>query len=110
MQFKCVLAYLVNNSADTCDRFARRRYRVSKGVQPISQKPIPPPPQTKMESIQPHELRIGETYEIEFLNGSILVAKFTGIKGGYYYFLNKGHQFSIADNTIEYHHFYRINY
>ncbi|OUL30240.1 hypothetical protein BV372_22190 [Nostoc sp. T09] len=57
-----------------------------------------------------NELKVDKIYEIEFLNGSRLVAKFTGFKNGRYYFRDQdGHEFSIANSTIEYHHFYRLD-
>jgi hypothetical protein len=64
-----------------------------------------------MERIQANELKVGEIYEVEFLNGSKLVVKFTGFNSGGYYFLNNkdGHRFSIANNCVEEHRFYKLS-
>jgi hypothetical protein len=57
--------------------------------------------------VHPNEFKVNEVYKIEFLNGSKLVAKFTGIKSGRYYFRDQtGQQFSIANSVIEYLQFY----
>lgn len=62
-----------------------------------------------MEQVQSSELQLGKTYEIEFMNGSKLVVKFGGVKGGRYYFLNNdGQEFSIANNCIQYYCFYQL--
>ncbi len=57
--------------------------------------------------VQADELKIGEIYEVEFLNGSKIIAKYTGRKGESHYFLTSaGQDFSIANNCIQYHRFY----
>lgn len=56
--------------------------------------------------IQADDLKIGKTYEVEFLNGSKIVVKFVGVKGGCYDFRTvSGQSFSIAENCIQYHRF-----
>jgi 5-formaminoimidazole-4-carboxamide-1-beta-D-ribofuranosyl 5'-monophosphate synthetase len=62
-----------------------------------------------MEQIQFSQLKLGKTYEIEFMNGTKLVVKFTGLKGGRHYFLNNdGQEFSIANNCIQHYCFYKL--
>ncbi|MFL9458373.1 hypothetical protein AB0758_46080 [Tolypothrix bouteillei VB521301_2] len=62
-----------------------------------------------MEEVQASKLKLGETYEVEFLNGFKLIVKFTGIKAGRYYFLNNDdNQFTIANNSVQYYRFYKL--
>ncbi|MDZ7963291.1 MAG: hypothetical protein RMY34_36485 [Aulosira sp. DedQUE10] len=63
-----------------------------------------------MEHVQHSEIKTNEIYKIEFLNGYKLIVKFTGIKGGRYYFLDeKGQGFSFANNTVVHLRFYKAN-
>ncbi len=62
-----------------------------------------------MEQVEANELKLGKIYEVEFLNGYKLMVKFAGVKSERYYFLNEdGHQFSIANNCVQYHRFYNL--
>jgi hypothetical protein len=62
-----------------------------------------------MEQVQASELKLGEVYEVEFLNGDKLIVKFTGIQTGRYYFLNNDENpFSIANNCVQYYRFYKL--
>lgn len=61
-----------------------------------------------MKPLQSSEIKVNENYKIEFINGSKLVVKFAGFKGGRYYFINEnGQKFSIADNNVQYLRFYQ---
>ncbi|MBD2169516.1 hypothetical protein H6G04_34730 [Calothrix membranacea FACHB-236] len=63
-----------------------------------------------MEPVKFSELKTKEIYTIEFLNGYKLMVKFTGVKGGRYYFSDeKSQEFSFANNTIVHLRFYKSN-
>jgi hypothetical protein len=60
-----------------------------------------------MKEVQANELKVDKIYEIEFLSGFRMLARFTGFKNSHLNFATEdGRQFSIAENTAQYHRFY----